>query len=698
MELGDANISVKLTEIISNLVSVTPNTNFLSDIITFESAVIAIAIPLSIEIVSRISERYESGIITEKFQQEWIVKCLPKLLIFNIVFIVFLKFFDNYNLSIEKIFLWIALLLFITISVIFVSFFAKLRLYIAAPKNLLSLFFKETEDLLKQIRSTKLKDKRNLKTLSAQQTSLIDALEGIGDILTFQAKNKKGNKEVIEGLEVIENIIEQFLEIKTSEPDKFERLLFSQEFFENYQRNKNEASFILSFAGEKALISFSTAINQFLRICESASEAKNFEISQSAVYPLTSLLSSLSQTPGNELLIEQIISNLYQVKKLAINHTNTSLCLVSIRWYVWIVFNKKTFDLYYLEIYDRAFFRSIQDIIDQNQTTVFKYLIQQLVDGIQISTYFKSIWTYYELISKLNHRANINETLAYKYQSTEIKKLESLRENLFAKEQLEIWFKEFDNFKGILNHIFKCSPSEEAETLEHEIKSETISLFKLNHLLEMVFYIGAYCLFKKRYDYIKYIWQVKQPPDSDATWVGHDIAPVSIIGLVNLYSRLDKDFSIFWDGHHGSKIYLQKYFLLSMTYLFYLNWQDKDKILSGFKLPNNLKKYQLDNLVYSVDRLITVANNLKKELKQEIDILNEFNFDVNQIEDIFENGIINLLNQIKNPSQTQTQKYLSNSPKNKLPSNQFTSRISISCQFSKLAQYITNLLISIISF
>lgn len=165
----------------------------------------------------------------------------------------------------------------------------------------------------------------------------------------------------------------------------------------------------------------------------------------------------------------------------------------------------------------------------------------------------------------------------------------------------------------------------------------------------MVFYIGAYCLFKKRYDYIKYIWQVKQPPDSDATWVGHDIAPVSIIGLVNLYSRLDKDFSIFWDGHHGSKIYLQKYFLLSMTYLFYLNWQDKDKILSGFKLPNNLNKYQLDNLVYSVDRLITVANNLKEELKKEIDFLNEFDFDINQIEDIFENGIINLLNQIKNP-------------------------------------------------
>lgn len=142
---------------------------------------------------------------------------------------------------------------------------------------------------------------------------------------------------------------------------------------------------------------------------------------------LTRLLSSLSQTPGNELLIEQIISSLNQVKKLAINNENTSLCFVSIRWYVWIVFNKKTFDLSYLEIYDRAFFRSIQDIIDQNQTTVFKYLIQHLVDGIQINTHFKSIWTYYDLISNLNHRANINETLAYKYQSTEIKKIESLR-------------------------------------------------------------------------------------------------------------------------------------------------------------------------------------------------------------------------------------------------------------------------------
>jgi hypothetical protein len=68
-------------EFIKSLLEFSPSTGFLSDIIAFQGAVIAIAIPLSFEIIARISERYQSGILVEKFNQQWQIRWLLRLLV-----------------------------------------------------------------------------------------------------------------------------------------------------------------------------------------------------------------------------------------------------------------------------------------------------------------------------------------------------------------------------------------------------------------------------------------------------------------------------------------------------------------------------------------------------------------------------------------------------------------------------------------
>jgi len=60
------------------------DSNFLSDIAAFEAVIVAIAIPLSFNIVSVISEKYKSEVISKRYTQEWSVKLLPIFLIFNI--------------------------------------------------------------------------------------------------------------------------------------------------------------------------------------------------------------------------------------------------------------------------------------------------------------------------------------------------------------------------------------------------------------------------------------------------------------------------------------------------------------------------------------------------------------------------------------------------------------------------------------
>ena len=129
----------------------------------------------------------------------------------------------------------------------------------------------------------KQKNYLNNKDLILKQERFIQPLEGIGDILVFETKRKNKNKIVIQSLERIGNIIKDFLAIQKENPDKFERLLLAQEFFELYRKDEKEAKFRLAFDPDKYLISFSTAINQILRIHGAAIETKNDEISRFAI-------------------------------------------------------------------------------------------------------------------------------------------------------------------------------------------------------------------------------------------------------------------------------------------------------------------------------------------------------------------------------------------------------------------------------
>lgn len=70
---------------------------FISEVVAFASAVIALAIPLSHDIISRISEKYHSDYIIELFEQERSVKSLTPTLLITILLAVLSLFLENYD-------------------------------------------------------------------------------------------------------------------------------------------------------------------------------------------------------------------------------------------------------------------------------------------------------------------------------------------------------------------------------------------------------------------------------------------------------------------------------------------------------------------------------------------------------------------------------------------------------------------------
>ena len=141
----------ELESFTSYLFDFVPDPSFLSDIAAFEAVIIGLAIPLSREIISRISERYHSDVISNRFAQEWEITWLPKLLMINIGLAIVLRFFWPTNPSsiIWVISAWIIIVLFVSIAIIFMSYINKLNIYSGNTDFILKELYDDAEKYFK---------------------------------------------------------------------------------------------------------------------------------------------------------------------------------------------------------------------------------------------------------------------------------------------------------------------------------------------------------------------------------------------------------------------------------------------------------------------------------------------------------------------------------------------------------------------
>lgn len=500
---------------------------------------------------------------------------------------------------------------------------------------------------------------RNLlskKITASKQDVLVQSLEGIGDILVFETKRQK-NKLVLDGLKKISDSVKKIFEIQQGDPDRFEHLVVSQDFFELYEKDQKEAQLRLAFDPEKYLISFSTAINQIVRVYEAAINSQNDEISRFAVYHINWILAELSSRQNNGLFVEQILRKLAEITRTALQRKDNSAYAAAIHWYTDIVFNrlgkKGDFQLSYIELFDKYFFSTVRFIVSERQTAIFESLVSSLVDGIHIPDYHRGeVWNYGHIILHKDLQ-RYNQLDAEHGIEKRVRELTDSENDLNTQEKLEAWLKKFDELKVIIEPEFNGEQKKSTREIEAKIRDFVESQFKYQNLLEIVFAIGAYCLFKQRYDYLKYLWEYKQPSDSDASWIGHDITPRTLDEVIRFYFRkglFEKKLD-FWEGHHGSEKYYKQYFLLLLARILQSttpNTEGKYPQIEDYKLPD-LHVYRLSDLEHSIEGFISLSN----ELKQTGDMLAEIGLDTSKLDEIFDNKLVPFLSKLKEEAEKQ---------------------------------------------
>lgn len=128
-----------------------PAIDFLTDAVAVEATLLGLTIPLSFEIISRISERYESDVVTRQFVSEPVVRWIPHCLIANICLAIVMKFMKSpgpHGGLKWRIFAWIGLLGFAFTTWMLFRFLDTLKKYVVNRQFVIESLLNEARNSL----------------------------------------------------------------------------------------------------------------------------------------------------------------------------------------------------------------------------------------------------------------------------------------------------------------------------------------------------------------------------------------------------------------------------------------------------------------------------------------------------------------------------------------------------------------------
>ncbi|PCH66926.1 MAG: hypothetical protein COC06_12015 [Bacteroidales bacterium] len=160
-----------------------------------------------------------------------------------------------------------------------------------------------------------------------------------------------------------------------------------------------------------------------------------------------------------------------------------------------------------------------------------------------------------------------------------------------------------DNFKnGALKYLFL--------TKQKEFISATASM----------------ALFYCNYDYIKKLWEYRQPRDTIAINGGNDILPNNLLEIFKVYidSHNIPFFKYPLEDNHDIEVYIRKYAVLLFLRQYTLqSFLITDRYLAYDYIPSNLKHEELHNWEYYLEQF----KNLYLHLKNDKELLSALNLD-----------------------------------------------------------------------
>jgi len=595
--------------------SITPDGLFLLAAAGFLGVIMAFLVPLSVEIISKVSAKYSSDIIVRLYKRSFINRIFTGLLLFTLGAMITTRFFisDEFLSSfLGKSIMWSLLTLSTIITVLIGYLIRRMEKFISDDSMPLKILYNDIRKSLaikSIVKGTELFSSPNpvkstiVLSTSVDRHGFIQAIEGIGDILCYQI-GRHSETLVIEGLKNISQSIHYLYQIRELDPNSFNQLVYDDTFQHFINQNNQDNSRVHSFCftnPDKYLDGLATPFNQLKRIYKTSLEQQNSEIARLAMEEMNNILYYLSSQRNNNLAIDLFLKKFIECLQLALRHNDESNDQ-GIHWYSNILSREPhigadSFCLEYLDIYNRYLMSFASHMIAENYSNAFFNFVRSLIANYAIPNYQRGkVWGYHYLLkaSDLNNYRKMNEELGIQRQ---VRLLAIKETQLDTLEQLQQWLDRFDKLSQLIRPHLTKTKEREAQRLDEIIKSNAIKHLKRRRLLRAAYAISAHCLLHNRYGYIKYLWQQSSKNEPNLA-----IVPTSTQQVLDDYFRRTKILSSLDQGGLSIESYFRQYYVLLLA----RNIQEGSDsyVLSPFDSE------QLNIVKRSIDELLQTTNEL----------------------------------------------------------------------------------------
>ena len=137
--------------VFEKLLSINPSHHFIEIIASLVISILAFLIPLSISIISKVSERYGSDVVSGIFKQKWFNKIAKYLLAFEIFLIILLEFVgESIPILYLKIIDWFILSLSFFILYITIRIINEIIKFISDNRYVINELAKNIEEIIEK--------------------------------------------------------------------------------------------------------------------------------------------------------------------------------------------------------------------------------------------------------------------------------------------------------------------------------------------------------------------------------------------------------------------------------------------------------------------------------------------------------------------------------------------------------------------
>ena len=497
---------------------------------------------------------------------------------------------------------------------------------------------------------------RRLRTFS-------DSVEGIGDLLVYEAAHRNHNSNVKRGLDRLYDLTLQLVE---------DRQRWELPPKENMTSSYEDAIYAHITPNLEA---FGTSVSQITRVHESSVDARNEDISRAAVYKIAHLISACSNNEKMESYVEFLLSNIVSAARLAIKNDDLSMHAAAVHWYIH-AYQQHDDDqalarLEYLDQFDKAFFSIARHLVTIGHDRLFSSLVSMFHEGSLLHLHPRKSLFDLVLLVQMNFPDVYTELEESKNFRRQVRQIENQAKRLHRRQDLDY----------LLDAVIEMSESVVAHTREghrdeidgivSEFRSFCLARMLLSNLIEMAFKIGAFSLFKEQFSLITYLWEYKQPSDADAHYLGEEIVPTSAESVAAQYfgsGEHERD-TVFWEDHHGARLYFDRYFILLLARALGVGGGDVEKKAMSVNLAD-FDVNRISDIAHRIKGLIDVAQELKKEQQ----VWESLGFDYSTTDDIVDKGIIVFLDQLRKAAKGRISDLHISSPISERKRNRFFER------------------------